>query len=98
QEASTGGDVEVASCDEVASNGVPAHDGCALPPLGDIGLLIGAGRAGRPTECLDLVEVSRPLRAVERWGASAAELRRALHQERLHPTDPWSRVEDRLPS
>ena len=40
--------------------------GCALPPPGHVRLLVSPGRAGGSAQALDLVELSRPLRAVER--------------------------------
>ena len=57
---------------------------------------VSPGRAGGSAEALDLVELRRPLRAVERRRWRAAELRRALDEERLHAAHPRGRIEDRL--
>ena len=95
EEPRTVGGVEVGSCDELPGDFVPAQDGCALPPPGDVGLLVGPGRAGGSAEALDFVELSRPLRAVERRRWRRAELRGALDEERPHISHPWRRVEDR---
>ena len=87
------GGVEVIPCDELAGDVVPARDGVALPPLGDVRLLVRAGGAGRPAASpLTSLKSVRLCGAVERGWTSGAELRRALHQERLHAADPRGRV------
>src|ERR687897_1821838 len=66
------GGAQVGAGDELAGDLVPADDRCALPPLGEVGLLIGAGGAGGPAESLDLVELGGPLCAGQRrWGRGA---------------------------
>ena len=86
------GGVEVVACDELPGDLVPTQDGCALPPLGLVRLHLSRAviprRAGGSAEGLDLVELSRPLRAVQRGRWHAAELRRALDEERLHAGPP----------
>jgi hypothetical protein len=60
------GDAEAISCDEVTRDVVPAVDGGALPPTGDVGL---GSRSNGTVECaerLDLVEVLGPGSAGER--------------------------------
>ena len=94
------GGVEVVPGDELPGDFVPTQTGCALPPLGDVRLVaVRVSFRVEPVsaEVLDLVELSRPLRAVERGRWHAAELRRALDEERLHAAHPWGRIEDRLP-
>src|SRR5207344_697631 len=58
--------VEMVSCDELAGDVVPARDGVALPPLGDIRLGWCSGRGGPTRERetvaakpFDLVDVRR---------------------------------------
>ena len=84
--------VRVMSC---RATSFQLRHGCALPPLGDVRLLLGAGRAGGPTQGLDLVELGRPLRALERGRWHRTELRGALDQERPHVAHPRGRVEQR---
>ncbi len=92
------GGVEVVPCDELAGHLVPAPGGCALPPLGEVRLIVRPSRARGPAEACDLVELLRLGGAVECGWRNTTELRRALDQERLHPAHPWGRVEDRLSS
>ena len=91
------GGVEVVPGDELPGDLVPAQTWRALPPLGDVRLVGSPGRAVGSAEGLDLVELSGPLRAVERGRRHAAELRRALDEERLHAAHPRGRIEDRQP-
>src|SRR4029078_9804738 len=99
-----GGD-EIGPRDELPGDFVPTQYGCALPPTGDVRLLIRSGRAVGPAQALDLVELGRPLLAVERGRWRRTELRGALDEERPHIAHPRGRVEEghargdeRLPS
>ena len=89
------GGVEAGPFDELTGDFVPAQDGCALPPLGDVRLRVTPGHAVDSAEALDLVELGRPLLAAKGGRWRAAELRRALDEERFHEAHPWGRVEDR---
>src|SRR5918993_3781420 len=91
------GGVETGPCDELPGNFVPTQYGCALPPPGNVGLLVGPGRAGGSAQALDLIELSRPLLAVERRRWRRTELRGALEEERPHVAHPRGRIQDRLP-
>ena len=83
--------VEIVPCDELPGDVVPARDGVALPPLGDVRLGCGPGRGRHhavAAERLDLVELRRVGGAGECKRTGGTELRRALHQERLDAAHP----------
>ena len=94
EETRTVGGVEVVSCDEVSRDRAPAHDGVALPEdrVVRLGRRAVVEHLAVAAERLDLVELCRVGGARQGAGAGAAELRRALHEERLDAAHPRSRV------